>query len=994
MRKVSENLEALFSLRNVVIASIATSTFSFGLLHDIGLGEAQSISIDGSTPTNLTNCIDNCTISGGSLRGNNLFHSFSDFGVNSGSVATFIDPGVVNIFSRITGANKSNIDGLIRVSGGNGNLYILNPNGFVFGKNASLDLSGSFIASSANSVQFGNQGFLNIATNQISNLTINPSALIYDQAGKAINVNGAQLTVNDNQNLLLLGGEVNISNGASLGAFGGRIEIGGLDKPGAIRLNPNRGFSLQYVNGTSLSNISISDALLDVAAGNSIGGGSLRISANNINIENSNFFAGLLFLGESETRSGDIEFSATNDIKIINSSIENRLFENNQGFSGDIIINANNLLLDSSSVKADLDSGAQGSSGEIRIKTNSLNLSNQSLVSTNIFGIGNSEGISIFSNGGIFIESSSILSNLENNSQGVGGKISIQSKEISLSNQSLISTNLFGEGAVGNIGIVVDRASLNSSSIVSDVAQNGKGNGGEIFITVHDLSLVNNSFIGSSTFGEGNTGKISILAEDKVNLETSFILSNISAGGKGNSRTISVDTSKLILSNGAQIGSNVSASSNLFPGGNGKGGNIEIFASEIVHIFGVSKLVGPFEGFSSGLFTTTDEGAIGPAGKITVTTDIFRITDGASVSAQTFNASTGGDITINARIFEALRGGQLVTTTSSIGDAGNIRLNVSESILLSGDDPTFFVRKAKFPDIVQNEGSASGLFATSRPNSTGKAGSIIIDPQSFFISNGAQIAVNSQGNSPAGNVNLQAGNLTLDKGKILATSTSGQGGDINLDIDNFLFLTNGSQISATAGNQNTSGDGGNVTINTELLVALNNSDITANAFTGKGGNIQITTRGLFQSPDSNITASSESGVNGQVIINNPEVDPSESLSELPESVEPPQDIAKGCRPGQTLGDSNFVHVGRGGLPPGPHEAQTPSTVWKDLRANNLQPSYTTTVDTSPTPSAPEISKVGPDIVEAKGWSKDSQGRIYLTANVPQPVNSPQPIATC
>ncbi|UJB68962.1 hypothetical protein HRE53_21400 [Acaryochloris sp. 'Moss Beach'] len=79
------------------------------------------------------------------------------------------------------------------------------------------------------------------------------------------------------------------------------------------------------------------------------------------------------------------------------------------------------------------------------------------------------------------------------------------------------------------------------------------------------------------------------------------------------------------------------------------------------------------------------------------------------------------------------------------------------------------------------------------------------------------------------------------------------------------------------------------------------------------------------------------------------------------------------------------------FPPGPHEAQTPSTVWKDLRAHNLQPSYATATDTLPTFLT---SKVGPDIVEAKGWTKDSQGRIYLTANIPQPTQSPQPIATC
>lgn len=73
-------------------------------------------------------------IEGGAQRGSSLFHSFAEFNVNNGQQVYFANPtGVANIFSRVTGGNASNILGTLGVNGA-ANLFLLNPNGIIFGQ--------------------------------------------------------------------------------------------------------------------------------------------------------------------------------------------------------------------------------------------------------------------------------------------------------------------------------------------------------------------------------------------------------------------------------------------------------------------------------------------------------------------------------------------------------------------------------------------------------------------------------------------------------------------------------------------------------------------------------------------------------------------------------------------------------------------------------------------------------------------------------------------
>ncbi|NEO87035.1 MAG: CHAT domain-containing protein [Spirulina sp. SIO3F2] len=125
-------------------------------------------------------------IQGGTQAGANLFHSFQQFGLNTGEIANFLsNPGIANMFGRVVGGDVSIIDGLIQA---NPNLYLMNPAGIVFGANASLNIGGDFFATTADRIGFeggwfnasgaNNYRALVGAPNQFAFLSENPGTVL------------------------------------------------------------------------------------------------------------------------------------------------------------------------------------------------------------------------------------------------------------------------------------------------------------------------------------------------------------------------------------------------------------------------------------------------------------------------------------------------------------------------------------------------------------------------------------------------------------------------------------------------------------------------------------------------------------------------------------------------------------------------------------------------------------------------------------------------
>ncbi len=916
--------------------------------------QAQSIQIDGTTPTTPGTCIGDCNIGGGLQRGSNLFHSFSQFNVDRGARVMFLDPGVRNILTRITGNQPSNILGTLGVSGGNANLFLINPNGIIFGPDAKLDVRGSFVGTTANAIQFGNQGFFRASVSEIPLLTVNPSALFYQNSNGVIQNNSIAsagvdstnlpvfgLRVPDGQNLLLVGGQVNLDQGR-LNAFGGRVELGGLAESGVIGLDFDGNFRLSFPENTALADVLLSNGTrVDVTAN---GGGSITVNARNISISGNQtrLFSGIR-QGIAGGEAGDITLNATGGLTLTDGSrILNRVLP-----------------------------GAEGNSGNIDIKAGALSLSNGGQVQAVTFGRGNA------------------------------GEVNIDVRN-------------------GTVKVIGQQSRIDSTVGIT-VLGKAVGNAGSINIWARELVLGDEGSLIAATFGDGNAGNILVQASERVSLESldSKISSTVLPGAVGNAGEITISTRSLFLSGGSQIANSVLEQTTPNLGGRGDGRDITINASDSVTILGTSTKTG----LSSGIFAATETGAEGRAGNITINTAAFRIADGGVVNTQTLNRNNAGNITIETTTFEAINGGQLITSAGNSGNAGNISIKATDRITLSGTDPTFAQRRTKFPNKVENEGSASGLFATTRPNSTGLGGNIAIETKQFTIQDEAQVSVSSQGKGNAGNIDINAQILSLNnQAKLTSETESGKGGNITLRLEDLLLMRRrNSLISTNAGKVGSGGDGGDIKINVPngFIVAapLENNDITANAFSGSGGNISITTKNIFgfvrrsgediqrldregrnpnNVPTSDITSFSQQNpsFNGIVQINSPDVDPSKGLAELPvNAVNASGQIAAECNASGKPSSNSFTVMGRGGVPSNPIEPLTADRVLVDWIA--LAPEAKNSVDAiqnrviiskqrNREHTLQKVNSVNQpaQIIEAQGWVVDANGNVVLVAQIP------------
>jgi filamentous hemagglutinin family protein len=994
------------------------------LLCLLPLPALAQVDVDGSTDTSVeTPDNSNFTINNGDRAGGNLFHSFGNFSVPTGGSANFNnDLDVDNIINRVTGGNTSNIDGLIKANGG-ANLFLINPAGIIFGAGARLDIGGSFLGSTADSIVFPNGIEFNATNTSKPLLTINaPIGLNLRENPAAIannsTANNVGLAVKDGKNLSLFGGDIN-NDGGRITAPGGRVELGGLTQQGQIGLSEN-GNSI-FPDRTERANVSLSNgALVDVAAGDR---GSIAVNAKNVNLsEESILRAGIARgLGTPESQAGNVRIDATDAIAFSQASI---------------ILNR-------------VEQNATGSGGNIEIDTKSLSLTGGSLFTASTVGRGKAGNITINAKGAVTIDGvgrsaflgatlgSTISSNLLSGASGNGGTVDIKADSLSIANGGRVTANTSGFGDAGNINIDVrDSLALGGYTtlpsnteiqpaylnfIASEVLSGAVGNGGNINIKAGSLSLDNLSEINTNTRSQGNAGNIVLRVGEALKLaDFSGIRSSISPRSVGDGGNIEIQARSLDLTNGAQIATAVVSARGDLPGGQGKGGNITIDTSDSVNIAGYYPTQLPIannatpsqlivtEGYSSGLITGTERGASGDAGNITVNTSSFRLADGATLESLTQNDGKGGNVSVNANSFDLTGGGQVVTTAYSQGNAGDIRLNIANNINISGSDPNFANRLAKAQQLAQqvilsssivaNQGAESGLFANTTPESTGNGGSVVTNSGQFNVSNGAKVSVTSQGLGSGGSIFISAQDLNLNgKASLTAANSAGSGGNITLKIEDLVRFDDNSLISAQASGE---ADGGNINIDSDFIVATpnQNNDIVANASGGRGGNIEITTEGIFgleqrrSIPANNtndIDASSEFGLQGNISIYTPDVQPDDGLVQTPENtIEPDEVLAQACSASLNVADNNsnsLMITGRGGLPQSPTQPLTGETIrvstqQKVENQGNESVERTGTETVGAKRSMENVSThISSDrIIPARGMIVNEKGQVILT----------------
>jgi large exoprotein involved in heme utilization and adhesion len=337
--------------------------------------------------------------------------------------------------------------------------------------------------------------------------------------------------------------------------------------------------------------------------------------------------------------------------------------------------------------------------------------------------------------------------------------------------------------------------------------------------------------------------------------------------GTANGADIEISTQQLVVRDGAAITARSYSS--------GKGGNVTVNASNSVRVIGFSPLNSSlFSGIGAVVFSS------GNAGNLTVSTRQMTALNGGGVASATYGIGDGGDVTLNATESLELSGltpvffspSTVASVTFSAGDAGRLTINtarllvrdggtVTSSTLASGNAGSVTVNARESVEISGTVlgtpipsfvGSSAPVTSDAYrqayrlpPAPSGFSGNVTINTKLLSVTDGGTVEVSNQGVGNGGTLRIDANSIFLDtRGAITAASASGEGGNIDLNVRDVLLLRNNSPITASAGG---TGNGGNIMINTSSLVAVpnENSDIRADSVNARGGNVTINTSGLF-----------------------------------------------------------------------------------------------------------------------------------------------------
>jgi filamentous hemagglutinin family protein len=945
-----------------------------------GEGQAQvipdaTLSAESSSVSTVTTGGTIHTITGGALRGGNLFHSFEQFSVPAGDTAVFANPDfVANIISRVTGGTLSDLQGTIQ-AGGSANLFLINPAGVVLGPNARLDIGGSFLASTGNGLWFDNGFIYDVADPEVpplltisAPLGINPGTapgdiVVGSQGG------GPALSVAEGQTLALIGGEVWIS-GSELTAPGGRIAIGGVQAGGPLRLTPDaQGFAVGFDEVNRFGDIQISDQSVIDASG--IGGGAIALQGQSITLS-----------GQSALISDTLGDRDGSGIQVVGDRVQ---------------------LLDSSYIgAATLGSGAASSitaTAAEAIEMIGTGIPNYKQVEFAIF-LG-ARQVSDRQIGGISTTTVAL---------GRTGNISLSAPSVVLDEGVLVTTESFGTGDSGNIAVTASESLqvrgsgllvgsrvagipvIGLDGIATGLSTRGvpAGGGGNIAIDTTQLTVETGALIAGGTLSDQPSGDISIRATESIVLREYFApffvptsISTTSIGGRGEAGNLSIETGRLFVQDGALI--NADSGVRTLVGNvefGGDAGNVSVVASESVDIVGGVPLFGVFGSSAIRSRTSTE----GRAGSVQITTPTLNIRDGGRITSETQNQAPGGAIDINARRVlisgagnddpDAISG---IFANSGIENQVVFITGAIESVPASGTGGSITIDTTNLA--VQDR-----AIITVGSFDSGAAGNLDITAETVRLASDGSLTATTTSDG-GGNISLTADTLALDSSRITATSDRGDGGNLTFNLQEVLLLRNGSLISTEAGTAGAGGNGGDITLNLPngfiVAVPTENSDIRANAFEGDGGNVNVIARNLLgiefrpsvlDTPLSDITASSQFGNSGTVIIN--EMAPEIAQNEVTLSTElAPPTLAQGCRSrGSQTG--SFVITGRGGLPTNPIAPLSADTVWQDLAPIDLIEDGV--AERSAIAPTPDTTTAAP-LVEAHSLVRLEDGRVILLA---------------
>ena len=891
----------------------------------------------------------------GGVTGTNLFHSFGDFNVPTNNIANFLNVGSVdlageplasglptsNILGSVTGGDTSNILEAIQTTNFPGaNLFLINPAGFLFGPSATVNIGGTVAFTSANYLRLGEigsptAGIFHADSSQSSVLTAAPVTAFGFLSSNAasIIVQGSTLQVAQGQTLSLIGGNHTfemmtetatgdfvpsgvtspsgvVVTGGTLLAPGGQVNLASVASAGEVSTG-----DFMPTSGMTMGNIRLSQGALLNASGNAAG--TVRIRGGQFELLNSSVSADT---GEAKGAETAIDILVTGDLSISSDGVS-PLTARALG-SG----NAGEIRLDSAKLDVDLafpkfgwviDSSTVGSgnAGKVTVTTGDLTAANNSPTGSGYFidsgtrGGGNggdvtikvrngdfrgadiNTGDAIFggtgSAGNLYIggtngkaDSLHIETNLTTEAfSSSGGSITLEGRDIQIKNFIFVSsTSLLGENP-----ITINADQLSMDTLVRVQTQtNGPGNGGDIVFTGKRLEMSNESAFITNTFSDGNAGNIRVNASEYVRFSDTPLIptpsglftNSLGSEGvttRGNAGSIHVITPRLEMTGGARISTTTQTA--------GRGGDVSVTASEGVFVSG-QRTGGPLVNFGLG-------GSDGSG--------IFTRTIGTEQCGAV--CGRGGDQVITTGRLILQNGGILDSGTTGNGNGGNIVVNASNDIVLSG---------------TLIDGTPSGIFSRTigTTQDSGTGGNISLTAgQSVTLNNESSISANSTSPGDAGNISIDAGqHFEMRNSSVKTEAAQASGGNIDIQAIDRVRLVNSTISTSVLGG---TGSGGNITIDPNAVILQNTSFVIAKAIQGNGGNITITTPLFLADQTSLVSASSQFGLNGTVAIQSPTSNLSESLGTLTSKPSQAQSLlTQRCAALANGQASSFVVAGR------------------------------------------------------------------------------------
>jgi filamentous hemagglutinin family protein len=821
-----------------LLLSILGGLSSISLLAPIALAQVTS---DGTLSTTVTQTGVDYTITNGTSAGTNLFHSFGQFSIPTGGSATFdlnATPTIRTIFSRVTGGDVSNIDGLIQTinSASPVSLFLMNPNGIILGPNAQLNLGGSFFGTTASSIRFANGGeFVSTATPLPAPLlTVSvPIGLQFGANPGAIANQAFNFIVSPNQTLALIGSGLALQD-SYLNTPDGQIELGSVGSNSLVTLTPiGANWRFGYAGVTTFQPILAQNSFVD-ASGN--GGGTIQVQGSTVQLSSGSQMyvitsGGVSGGGITVQASESLSILGTNPIAGFSSALLTLVAPGSTGAGGNIVIQTPNLRVTDGAIIGALGLGdARG--GDISIQANQVAISGTAV------------------GGG----SSVIATLVDTGSLGNGGDITIDAQQLTLQNGGQIIADTAGFGNAGSL--TVRAATIAAIAQPTDVAITGlsstalgsaTGNGGTITVETQNLNLQGGANLLTGTFGAGNAGDITVRANNILANNANASPTNVTGllatsfpGATGDAGNITVNTQSLTLLNGARLSASLA--------GTGQGGNITVTAKTI-------DAIGNLETFNttSVIAAAVTNTGLGTAGNVAITTDRLNL-DGAQVVSATLGRGNAGNITINATDISAMGASQNGLSPSGVfavvgagasGNAGTLEIATNRLQLTQGAEissATFGFGNAGIASI-----RASDFIRVDGASASGNA-----------VSNISSV-VEGSAIGAGGSLNLQAGQLQVTNGGQISVSTFGRGnaGDLTAQVDSLLVrgsALDGSVASSLSATSATNFAAGSIAINANQIrvdqdaiisvtstAAGNAGDLTLTA-----NNVQITDRGSLQ----------------------------------------------------------------------------------------------------------------------------------------------------